>query len=253
MLGVLCEACGCEWGLASGCACGWCCCCCWCWCCFGGLVLRRGGGGRAGGRRRLGRVVRLGLVQVEGARGALRRRGRQRRRRVDGRGRAVEIVGALRVLRPLLLEESEGRHRSGGGGRGSGMLDAVLVLTLMLARCPGWRCQWLFLCRGRAITNDQRPTAAAALVECARPQWTARRRRRTGTMASGSVSACSTRTMGVAAKDGDGMGWALSAARAGGQGGWQVLRLTLPRGSSCDARLHHLCVKAALAPPARLH
>lgn len=29
----------------------------------------------------------------------------------------------------------------------------MLVLTLMLARCPGWSCQWLFLCRGRAIAN----------------------------------------------------------------------------------------------------
>jgi hypothetical protein len=65
------------------------------------------------GRGRLGRVVRLRLMEVERARGALRGRRRQRRRAVDGRRRAVELVGALRVLRPLLLEEAEGRHGSG--------------------------------------------------------------------------------------------------------------------------------------------
>jgi hypothetical protein len=92
-----------------------------------GLGLRRRGRGR-GAVYGLGRLVRLCLVEMEGARGALRRRGRERGAGVDGRRRAVQVVGALRILRPLLLEESEARHRS-GGSRG-----------MPAGCCPGSSC-----------------------------------------------------------------------------------------------------------------
>jgi hypothetical protein len=102
----------------------------------GGLVLR--GRGRAGVGL-LGRVVRPGLVQMERARGALRGRWRQRRRAVDGRRRAIEVVGALRVLRPLLLEEAEGRHRSGAEERVLLLCSAAAAAAAALA-VPGVRC-----------------------------------------------------------------------------------------------------------------
>lgn len=126
-------------------------------------LLRLLGGRRGRGRvlvLSLGALVGARLVQMKGARGTLRGRGRERRRRVDRRGRAVEIVGALRVLRPLLLEKTEARHRSGGRG--------------MLADLPwlrGWRWLLLFPVPRRAITVFSSNT----LEECAGPQSTQRR------------------------------------------------------------------------------
>jgi hypothetical protein len=121
----------------------------------GRLVLR---GRRRAGVRLLGRVVRLGLMQMERARGALRGRGRQRRRAIDGRGRAVEVVGALGVLRPLLLQEAEGRHRSGAE-------ECVLLQP--------WRC---LRCLVSWAAAGDAPTAAAALDEYAGPRSAGGRR-----------------------------------------------------------------------------
>lgn len=92
----------------------------------GVLLLRRGG--LLLGRLRVGllltdgvavgAVVGARLGQVEGARGAVLGGGwgdgRARRRFFDGRRRRIEVLGAARVLRPLLLEESEGRHATDG-------------------------------------------------------------------------------------------------------------------------------------------
>lgn len=69
-----------------------------------------------------GRVAGPGLVQVEGARLARAGGGDGRgdgRGVLDGRSRRVEVLGAVRVLRPLLLEEAQGRHWRGGMGGGS--------------------------------------------------------------------------------------------------------------------------------------
>jgi hypothetical protein len=127
----------------------------------GRLVLRRRG-------RALGRVVRLRLMEVERARGALRGRRRQRRRAVDGRRRAVEFVGALRVLRPLLLEEAEGRH--GRGAECGRRAAAALAVREVLAASAG---------RWNARPQDGRATRAAAIGAarerraCAGARWAA--------------------------------------------------------------------------------
>ena len=108
-------------------------------------VGRLGGGGRrgrgrgAGVARRVGqRLVGLGLVQVEGARLA-RRRGRDGRVGVlDGRRRRIEVLGAVRVLGPLLLEEAQGRHWRGGATSAAArpclFLDAVRAISSTGAR-----------------------------------------------------------------------------------------------------------------------
>lgn len=100
---------------------------------------RRGRGRGAGVARRVGqRLVGLGLVQVEGARLA-RCRGRDGRVGVlNGRRRRIEVLGAVRVLRPLLLEEAQSRHWRGG------------------ARNAAAR-PCLFLDAARAISSTQRP------------------------------------------------------------------------------------------------
>jgi hypothetical protein len=98
----------------------------------GRLVRRSRGGIRSvlGLRVRLlltngvGAVVGARLGQVEGARGAVLGGGwgdgRARRRFFDGRRRRIEVLGAARVLRALLLEESEGRHALCGVARRRG-------------------------------------------------------------------------------------------------------------------------------------
>ena len=66
----------------------------------------------------VGAIVGARLGQVEGARGAVLGGGwgdgRAGRRFFDGRRRRIEVLGAARVLRALLLEESEGRHATCG-------------------------------------------------------------------------------------------------------------------------------------------
>lgn len=68
----------------------------------------------------LGVVVRRRLLpaEVEAAGVGLGVSAGGRRRLSGGRGGRVEIAGPRRVLRPLLLEESESRHTSGGFARG---------------------------------------------------------------------------------------------------------------------------------------
>jgi hypothetical protein len=67
------------------------------------------------------RLVRLRLMQVERARLARGRRRDGRGAVSDGRRRRIEVFRAVRVLRPLLLEEAQGRHWGRGreecGGR----------------------------------------------------------------------------------------------------------------------------------------
>ena len=106
-----------------------------------GRLVRRGRGGIRGRllrvRLRVGLLVGEGAVvgarlgQVEGARGAVLGGGwgdgRARRGFFDGRRRRIEVLGAARVLRPLLLEEAEGRHTTGGCERWNAR------------RCPGER------------------------------------------------------------------------------------------------------------------
>jgi hypothetical protein len=101
----------------------------------GRLVLRGCGRGRG-----LDRVVRPRLMQVERARGTLRGRLRQRRRAVDGGRRAIEFVGALRVLRPLLLQEAESRHGRGADcGRRAAAALAVREVLAASAAARGMR------------------------------------------------------------------------------------------------------------------
>lgn len=79
-----------------------------------GGVHRVGGPGGSGGRRvGEGAFVGPGLVQVERARLARRRRRDGRAAVLDGRRRRVDVLGARRVLGALLLEEAEGRHGRG--------------------------------------------------------------------------------------------------------------------------------------------
>jgi len=105
------------------------------------LLLRIGGVHRigrfgVGGRRSRGRgvarrvcerLVGLCLVQMERARLA-RRRGRNGRGRVfDGRSRRIQVSGAVRVLRPLLLEEAQGRHWRGGERNAAATLPCLFL------------------------------------------------------------------------------------------------------------------------------
>ena len=102
---------------------------------------RRGRGRGAGVACGVGeRLVRLGLVEVEGARLA-RCRGRDGRVAVlDGRSRRVEVLGAVRVLRPLLLEEAQSRHWRGGSRNAAALPCLFLDAAPAISASSGQEC-----------------------------------------------------------------------------------------------------------------
>ncbi len=77
--------------------------------------------GVAGIARGVGeRLVGLRLMKVEGARFARRRRRDGRVAVLYGRRRRIEVLGAVGVFRPLLLEEAQSRHWRSGSRKCSG-------------------------------------------------------------------------------------------------------------------------------------
>jgi hypothetical protein len=102
---------------------------------------RRGRGRVAGVARRVGqRLVGLRLMEMKGARLA-RRRGRDGRVAVlDGRSRRIEVLGAVRVLGPLLLEEAQSRHWRRGSRNAAAQPCLVLDAARAMSRRSGQEC-----------------------------------------------------------------------------------------------------------------
>jgi hypothetical protein len=119
------------------------------------------------GRRRE-RLVRLRLMEVEGARFARGRRRDGRGAVSDGRRRQVEVFRAVRVLRPLLLEEAQGRHWRRGREECGG--PAVLFRSQQQQGMRG------AIKRGMRLTIE-RPTVNArgsVAIECVFAAWARR-------------------------------------------------------------------------------